>query len=247
MADELADYVDELRGDDRVLGLLLHGSRAVGLESAGSDYDLICVISDEAYDERKREGALLARRDLRGGSTADVFYESPGNLRRLAERPDSYTATYETARILLDKTGELAGLVARIGASGGAAAAARVREDYDAYLNSWVRSLKAWRRGDELGGRLHAAASVYSLLWVLFGLELRWPPYHDQLEARLAELEDAQGWERGELRGSIIELLTTGAPGAQQRLEARVEALLRSRGFEHEWGEDLEPLKRLRL
>jgi hypothetical protein len=190
---------------------------------------------------------LVERRRLRAGSEADVLYQSPAQLRLLAERPAWPTGTYETARILLDRTGELAELVARIGESGGVAAAARVREEYDAYLNSWVRSLKAWRRGDELGGRLHAAASVYSLLWVLFGLERRWPPYHDQLEARLAELEDAQGWEPGELRASILELLTTGAPAAQQRLEARVEALLRSRGFEHEWGEDLEPLKRLRF
>jgi hypothetical protein len=245
--DALAEYVDELRADEATFGLLLHGSRALGFERPNSDYDLIRIVSDDSYSRRKAAGNLVQRDCLVDGSTADVLYQSPGHLRELAAQPDWYTATYISARVLLDKTGELTELLALIADAASRAAAARVSEEYDGYLNSWVRSIKAWRRGDELGGRLHAAASVYPLLRALFGLERQWPPYHDQLETRLSELERLQGWGSGELRRQIVVLLDSGAPDVQQRLQARVEGLFRSRGIEHEWGDDLEPLKRLEL
>jgi predicted nucleotidyltransferase len=245
--DALAAYVDELRADETTVGLLLHGSRALGFEREDSDYDLICFVSDDSYGRRKAAGALLERHCLVDGSRADVLYQSPRHLRELAERPDWYTATYISARVLLDKTGEVTELVALIINAASGAAAAHVGVEYDAYLNSWVRSIKAWRRGDELGGRLHAAASVYPLLRALFGLERQWPPYHDQLETRLPELERLQGWGAGELREQIVVLLDRGSPEVQQRLQAGVEALFRSRGIEHEWGDDLEELKGLEL
>lgn len=244
MIDALAAYVEELRADEAAAGLLLHGSRALGFERPDSDYDLISVVSDQAYKQRTTAGDLLERRRLVDGSKADVLYQSPGHLRELAARPDWYTATYISARVLLDKTGEVTELVGLIVDAAASAAAARVNEEYDDYLNFWVRSMKAWRRGDELGGRLHAAASLYPLLRALFGLERQWPPYHDQLEMRLPELERLQGWRSGELRGQIVALLERGAPDAQQRLQTRVEELFRSHGIEHEWGDDLEPLKR---
>jgi hypothetical protein len=242
--DALGDYIDRLRADETAVGLLLHGSRSLGFQRPDSDYDLILVVSDHSYAQRKAAGALLERHSLADGSKADVLYQSPRQLRELAERPGWYTATYTSARVLLDKTGDLTRLLALIADGASAAAAGRVREEYDDYLNSWVRSLKAWRRGDELGGRLHAAASAYPLLRALFGLERQWPPYHDHLAPRLPELERLQGWPPGELRTQIIELLERGTPDVQQGLQARVEALFRSRGIEHEWGDDLEPLKR---
>ena len=247
VSDAVSRYIDELRADDATVGVLLHGSRALGFERQGSDYDLICVVSDDSYGRRRTAGALLERHDLVDGSRADVLYQCPLHLRELAERPDWYTATYISARVLFDKTGELTELLALIinGASG--AAAAQVSDEYDAYLNSWVRSIKAWRRGDELGGRLHAAASVYPLLRALFGLERQWPPYHDQLETRLSELERLQGWGAGELRTQIVALLDRGSPDVQQRLQAAVESLFRSRGIEHDWGNDLEQLKEFEL
>jgi hypothetical protein len=245
--DALTCYVDEVHSDATTMGLLLHGSRALGFERADSDYDLIRVVSDASYGHREAAGALLERQDLGDGSKADVLYQSPRHLRELAERPGWYTATYTTARVLLDKTGELTEILALIADAASAAAAEQVHEEYDSYLNYWVRSIKAWRRGDELGGRLHAAASAYPLLRALFGLERQWPPYHDQLETRLDELERLQSWGSGELRTQILALLEHGSPDVQQRLQARVETLFRSRAIEHEWGDDLEPLKRLVL
>src|SRR5204863_8210567 len=129
----------------------------------------------------------------------------------------------------------------------GEQAGERARSDlpghYDSYLNAWIRSLKAWRRGDDLGGRLHAADSALWLVKTLFALEARWPPYLDRLEPELPGLEQAQGWPAGYLGRVLRELLQTGDPRLQQEIEARVEELMRSRGIEHGWGDDLEPWK----
>jgi hypothetical protein len=247
VTDALAEYIEELRADETVVGVLLHGSRALGFERQDSDYDLICVVSDDSYRQRKADGALLEHQWLVDSSKADVLYQSPQHLRELAAQPDWYTPTYINSRVLLDKTGELTQLVALIADAAAAAAAARVGDEYDDYLNYWVRSIKAWRRGDELGGRLHAAASAYPLLRALFGLERQWPPYHDQLETRLAHLERIQGWRPGELREQVLALLDGGSPAAQQRLQARVEAVFHSRGIEHKWGDDLKELKTLQF
>ena len=161
----------------------------------------------------------------------------------MAENPGWWTATYATARVIVDKNGSVGERMRAIVERGGEVAFSRVAEEYDSYLNSFVRSLKSWRRGDEFGGRLHAAQSAFHLLPTLFGLERRWMPYFDSLTVRLPEIEDAQGWEAGFLGAAILQLLATGEPALQQRLEARVEDLLASRGVLHEWGDDLEPLK----
>jgi hypothetical protein len=172
-----------------------------------------------------------------------VILQTPARLRRLADERGWWTASFLTAQVLVDKTGEVAGLVEAIVAKANEAAYAAVPEAYDAYLNSWVRSLKAWRRGDELGGRLHAARSAAHLVQLLFGLEHRWPPYLDALEPALPAIEDAQGWEAGYLRAALLRLTEAGDPAFQRELEASVEALMDARGFAHEWGDDLEPLK----
>jgi hypothetical protein len=118
---------------------------------------------------------------------------------------------------------------------------------YDGYLNSFVRSMKSARRGDDLGQRLHAAESAVALIRTLFGLESQWPPYHDELAPALPGIETSQGWPPGYLSMALSRLAGGGDASFQQELEDRVERLMRSRGIEHEWGNDLEPLKALRF
>jgi hypothetical protein len=118
---------------------------------------------------------------------------------------------------------------------------------YDAYLNSFVRSMKSARHGDGLGQRLHAAESALALIRTLFGLESTWPPYHDNLEGALQEIERVQGWEAGYLSMALGRLAGDADASFQQELEDRVERLMTSRGVAHEWGNDLEPLKALRF
>jgi hypothetical protein len=153
-----------------------------------------------------------------------------------------------TGRVVVD-SGPLAALVERILRRAGEHANASVDDHYDAYLNCFVRSLKAWRRGDELGGRMQASESALHLVRTLFAVESRWHPYHDQLAGPLRELEFAQGWGEGELGDALLRIVRDADPTYQQELEVRVEAFMESRGIAHQWGpeDDLQPLKEHRF
>jgi hypothetical protein len=245
----LDDLVEEVEDDPESLALILHGSRAAGVGGADSDYDLVRVVTETGYAARADRGELREKRTSPGSPMADVVYTSTDRLRRRLEETDGYTGMFVTAQVVADTDGEVAALLAAIVERAGALAHEQLDELYDAYLNCFVRSLKAWRRGDELGGRLQAAESCLYLLKLLFALERRWPPYHDQLGRGLAELERAQGWEEGFLALGFTRVLATADPAFQQELELRVEALMASRGIAHQWGpeDDLEPVKALRF
>lgn len=239
----LDEIAREVEADPESIGLILHGSRAAGVHGPDSDYDLVWVVTDEAYAARRERDALREKRP--GTPMADVVYSSPGRLRRYAESSDGYTPMFVTAQVVADRDGRVATLLDAIVAGAGARARSDLEELYDDYLNTFVRSIKAWRRGDELGGRMQAAHSCLCLVRLLFAAEGRLAPYHDQLRAPLLELERAQGWEEGFLAGALVRVLATGDPSFQQKLELRVEALFDSRGIAHNWGpeDDLLPAK----
>lgn len=243
----LDEIAAEVAADPDSIGLILHGSRAAGVHGPDSDYDLVRVVTDASYASRRERGELREKRS--GSPGADVVYASPERLRLHADAPDGYTGMYVTAQVVVDDNGEVAELVSAISEGAGRLARADLDELYDAYLNCFVRSLKAWRRGDELGGRMQAAESCLYLVRLLFALEQRWPAYHDQLRGPLGELERAQGWEQGFLAAALTRVLDDGDPSFQQELELRVEALMESRGIAHQWGpeDDLEPVKEHRF
>ncbi len=241
----LSAYVAAVEADPDTVGLLLHGSRAAGRERAGSDYDLIRIVTEGAYAARTREKQLHQRSDLADGLIADVLYQPLSRIDTYVTQLGWYTATYLGARVDFDRNGDIGGMLARMRSEADRVARENVPTAYDGYLNSFVRSMKSARRGDDLGRRLHAADSALALIRTLFGLESTWPPYHDELAAAVPAIEAAQGWPSGYLSMALSRLTGDGDPNFQQELEDRVERLLRSRGIEHEWGNDLEPLKAL--
>lgn len=228
------ELVGEVTADPESIGLILHGSRAAGVDGPDSDYDLVRVVSEESYEARRGRQELRERRP--GPPKADIVYASPAELRLRAESTDGYTPMFVTASVVADKEGEVGALLEAIVANAGARAWDDLDELYDGYLNCFFRSLKAWRRGDELGGRMQAAHSCLCLVRLLFAAERRLAPFHDQLGVPLRELERVQGWEEGFLGGAFVRVLATGDPALQQALELRVEKLFDDRGIAHQWG-----------
>jgi hypothetical protein len=230
----LGKLVREVAADPDSIGLILHGSRAAGVDLPGSDFDLLWVVKEESYAARRDREELRERRP--GPPKADIAYVSPGRLRLRAESTDGYTPMFVNAKVVADTEGEVAALVQAIVTNAGARAWEDLDELYDDYLNSFFRSLKAWRRGDELGGRMQAAHSCLCVVRLLFAAERQPAPYHDQLRTPLQTLERAQGWEEGFLARTLTRVLATGDPTRQQEFELRVEALFDSRGIAHQWG-----------
>src|SRR6478735_5165100 len=45
----LEELIEEVNADPESIGLILHGSRGAGVHGADSDYDLVRVVTDDAY------------------------------------------------------------------------------------------------------------------------------------------------------------------------------------------------------
>ncbi|HMP42958.1 MAG TPA: DUF4037 domain-containing protein [Roseiflexaceae bacterium] len=233
----IAALVAEAQADPDVIGLVLMGSRALGEASHESDYDVIFVVTDEAIVRYEQQGAQPPRGILVQGAlnTKDIWSDSPRDL-KLGSQADWMLPAYAESRVIYDKTGETTPLIDALRRIPEEQAVAEVAACYDGYLNQLYRSLKCWRRGNELGARLEAAIGVHSLLRMLFALERRWCPYMSRLHYHLHHLA-GQGWQPDELAAIVIDLTTTGHPRRQQQLARRVVALLRDRG-QHRVDED---------
>jgi hypothetical protein len=229
--------------DPQIEGVILSGSRGAGVEDGESDYDLEWVLTDAAFDWRTECGEQMhVSRDL-AQPLLDISYTCLRKLAQIAADASWPLPGYTTARILYDKTGALSQALQAMVTMPEQRARADVLSWFDAYINAFYRSLKAWRRGNELGGRLQAAESSMHLVRVLFALERRWPPYHDRLVRQLDMLA-SQGWPPGYLHDALLRLVQTGDPKFQQELEAQVEALLRARGFEvNLWEGEIDRVK----
>jgi hypothetical protein len=69
---------------------------------------------------------------------------------------------------------------------------------------------------------------------MLFALERHWRPFASQVYLHLDKLT-GQGWQDGELRTCLLDLLTTGDPRRQQDIARRVIGLMAERGYGHVW------------
>jgi predicted nucleotidyltransferase len=225
--------IAEAAADPDVIGLVVTGSRAVGAVTAESDYDVAFVVTDEALDRYERESRVPARGATVDPpiATNDIWHQAPRTLQLDRVVPWMLPAWAES-RVLYDRTGETARIVDRLRLMPKERAQHEAATWYDAYLNGLYRSLKSWRRGNVLGGRLEAAETADYLLHTLFALERRWRPYSSRMALHLHELT-GQGWQPDELRVILLDMITTGAPRRQQQVARRVVALLRERGFGH--------------
>jgi predicted nucleotidyltransferase len=211
--------VEAAEHDPNVVGVLLKGSQSMGAADAESDWDVVVVLL-EGEPSQKKQGRL----ELITTTLERVRGVASWELPALAH-----------SRVLLDKTGELAEAVE--------AAKHLTRKElaelYDNYLNDVYRSLKAWRRGRELGARILAGRSLWWLGDFLMGLEGTRAPYTEYWGGRLGELEPL-----------IVEVARTAAPGKQQELQAAVEQIATAHGFRDvydAWNGDIDRVMAFRF
>lgn len=244
----LTPLIEKAGHDPATLGLILHGSRGAGVGDADSDYDLIWVLTEREYQRRIETEERLEETTMREDrKLIEIAYTCPSRLADSAT-PGWVIQGLATAQVLVDKSGEVGRALAALVTVPEDQAREDVAQLFDGYLNGFYRSLKAARRGNELGARLQAAESLVYLIRMLFALERRRPPFHDRLVTALDALE-RQGWKPGELHDLVLAIMRTGEPRLQRQLEDRVEALLRERGYGavvDAWDGEIERVKRER-
>jgi predicted nucleotidyltransferase len=198
---ELNELLLAARRDPDAVALVLFGSAASGSAHEESDLDVYYVLRTEPLPPRQRRGRLEIV-----PTTIALMRDAPGWLKpALAD-----------AQVLWDETGEVESVLA---------AAREVSRDetaelYDAYLNDFYRSLKAWRRTNELAGRVECGRSLRFLGELLFALDGRRAPYPKEWTGKLGELEPL-----------ILEVAQTGEPRLQQELCVLVRERAAQRGY----------------
>ena len=240
LSDETLIWFRSLvESDPEVIGCALYGSQVFGQSDVNSDYDILCVLTDTSTNTHAK---IL---QSPSGQHLEFWYVSSTEFLELQTNFDWWTFGLAHAQVFFDKTGQIRSGIEALATMPEGLAKSKVAENYDGYLNAFYRSLKTFHRNDEFGGRLHATDSVRYLIGTLFALEHRWTPYWDRIKIQWAYLEP-QGWASEELSETCLELLRTGNPSLQQKLEVKVQSVLKARGFGfvlESWGVQLEAVR----
>ncbi|MEV6848592.1 nucleotidyltransferase domain-containing protein [Actinoplanes sp. NPDC051411] len=223
----LDEVLARAEGDPGVLGVVLTGSRARGLATAWSDYDVTVVVAEQA--EPWRHATRTATLD-----------QVVCTVAALADTSVSWPRYgFRGARVLLDRLdGGVAALVEKQASLSPEEAAGRARAALDAYVNQLYRCAKSRREGRADAARLDEMESVPWLLETVFALHGRLRPYNKYLGWELENFPLPGQWNAALAPASVV--------AAPLRLFAEVEALARSRGHGDvldEWGSDIDLIR----
>lgn len=227
----MAALLPALEADDRVLGLIVGGSRGKSFGTEASDWDFYLVLRDGVSPEDVLAGLDLAhpRLDLCGALTVDelVAYapvDSPEEWKRynFVHLTPAFDRTGGLLQELCDAKELLPPEVAR----------ARSAALLDGYVNSYYRSVKNARDANLLASGLDAAESVTHLVALAFTAEQRVPPYNKFLAWELAVHPlRGQWWPGPEPAQGLLEVVRSADLGLQASFFRRVEEQARDLGY----------------
>lgn len=172
--DVLAQVLARTTADPGVRGLVLTGSRARGVATPQSDYDVTVVVAEqtEAWRHRVRTAELDEV-----VCTVEVLADTSVHWQRYA---------YRGAKVLLDRLdGGIAELVARQATPSREEAVHLARAGLDGYVNQLYRAVKSYRDGATDAAYLDEIESVPWLLETVFALHGRLRPYNKYLQWEL--------------------------------------------------------------
>jgi hypothetical protein len=215
------------RDDPRVLGVILTGSRARGMATGWSDYDVTTVVADQEEPWRH---------DSRTGGLDEVVC-TPAGLADTSVHWRRYG--FRGAKVLLDRLGGgIAELVDRQATPTAEEAAGGARSALDAYLNQLYRAAKNRRDGAAEAARLDEWESLPWLLETVFALHGRLRPYNKYLRWELETFPLPGDWTAA--------LMPARIAAGHLDLFPRVEVLARDRGHADvldSWGTDIDLIR----
>lgn len=224
--------VARAQADDRIVGLILTGSRGRGPHARDdSDWDIRLVVRDDAESDA---AAFVTQRE---GRPIDMVVLSLTEFGRAAEigAPDEWDRySYAYAQVVVDKLdGRITALVRSKGVLPPDEAANRAQQKLDEYINSYYRSAKNLTNGLSVESRLDAAESIPPCLAALFAMYERVRPYNKFLTWELTQhpLGDP-AWAAESFIPRLHRIVTTGDIAEQQHLFRDLERQARDRGHD---------------
>jgi predicted nucleotidyltransferase len=221
--ESLARAVAKLRGDGRVLAVIVAGSLAHGYARRHSDIDLMIVVSDREYRKRLRNGAMgywETESITYKGGYVDGKYTSPAFLRKVAARgsePARYA--FRDAWVAFARIRGISGILRRIVRYPDAERESKTLR-FLAQIEAWK-----WYFYEALKHRNDYLRNVAVGKIILFGCRLILVrnrvlyPYHKWL---LREIERQKRRPRGVLE-LVGKMLTRADPAAVERFHALVK------------------------
>lgn len=174
-------YLEKANNDNRIIGIILAGSRSKGVSSVNSDYDVILVATDESFESVKDDYPKTKYIDSLPHPISEFRERAKIGTRT---QYDKYTFTYNIA--LTDKTGEIQELINNKGTLTLEEARKIANDALGGYLNSLHRSFKCLRNEKLFAAQLHTIDTISRLLTFIFAIEGRVKPFNDLLEWELA-------------------------------------------------------------
>lgn len=221
--------VKEATEQQDIVGLILVGSRGKGFENEYSDYDMVMIVKDEAWDVFRDKDQHDENVDLSVYSISDfrkyAGWESP-------EQWDRYN--YAHTKILVDKTGELPKLTEEKGYIPQNKLDKFIDWWIDGYVNGVFRSVKCIRNGNQFGAHLEAVNSMLDILTLMFAMSGRHRPFlgYVQKELEMYPIEHLP-WSVPEFLEKITRVLTDADLKTQQELLIGIEKISREIGHGH--------------
>lgn len=228
--EDSSRLVETAQSDERVLGLVLTGSRGRGVfVSPASDWDVRLVVLDDDL------AGCVERFATPHGSLVEVAVFSLSDFEQASAvgSPTEWDRySYAHTEVVLDKLGgQIGALVTEKGLLPAVAAREVAERALDTYINCYYRSAKNLRNGLAVEALLDAAESISPFLTALFAIHERVRrPFNKFLCWELEEFPlGGASWSAQNLLPRLQEITATGSLTEQQRLFQDAEHLARDR------------------
>lgn len=232
-ADQMYDkLVDIVKKDDRLLGMILTGSRGKGLINQFSDYDIAIIMTKENKDHADEISQDFKSLGDVGGFEIEKFRTHA--LWDSENAWDRYNYSYLKATV--DKTGEIQRLIDNLGKIPEEHYETHIKHNYHFYVNSIYRSIKCHRAGDILGCKLEASRGLSGMLSVIFGVhDNRLLPYYKYLHWEVKHYPlykiDDLGLSGEKLLKILDGILVDGNICGQQQIFEIIQKLMQGEGL----------------
>jgi predicted nucleotidyltransferase len=230
MSKAFESLVADARADPDVLAMFLYGSRASGLATIHSDHDFGVIVDDEAVSSWTARLNSLDQAEFDGRAFTLAGFEAWADWSG-PERWVRYALV--DAKLLVDKTGNLRGLIEAKSIVPAVEARGFINARLDHLINQTYRCAKCHRDRNRLAARLEAAEAIPPLLDVVFALDGgRIRPYAKYLAFELETRPPASLPIAPELfLENLDQVLLGSSLEVLQKLVAEWEPICRTAGY----------------